>query len=285
MSPGFSLATSESKRLTRVPLLLSCAHDLQLGCYLLSEWFMNRCIAFAIFLAMSCDLSLRSASAVVIETVPVRNQGNPADTTTGHGAVGYAYRIATHETTNSEYVDFLNAKDPTGLDTLDLYHTEMAGSVVVDLANATGSKYSLISGRENRPVNFISWFDAIRFANWLNNGQGDSDTESGAYLLLGGTPTPSNANSISRQPGATVFLPSENEWYKAAYYSPSTTSYFQYPTSSNMVPTAEDPPGGTNSDNYDSVVGHLTDVGAYIFSPSPYGTFDQGETSGNGRKH
>ena len=47
-----------------------------------------------------------------------------------------------------------------------------------------GSKYSIISGLGNRPVNWVSWYDAIRFANWLNNGQGNGDTESGSYTLL-----------------------------------------------------------------------------------------------------
>jgi autotransporter-associated beta strand protein len=72
-----------------------------------------------------------------------------------------------------------------------------------------------------------------------------------------------------------VFLPSENEWYKAAYYNPATSSYFQYPTNSNAVPTAEAPPGGSDSANYGRVTG-LTDVGAYSGTTSPYGAFDMG---------
>ncbi len=70
--------------------------------------------------------------------------------------------------------------------------------------------------------------------------------------------------------------PSENEWYKGAYYEPTGSSYFDYPTASNTAPIAEAPPGGSNSANYWPAVGDLTDVGAYISSDSPYGTFDQG---------
>ncbi len=73
----------------------------------------------------------------------------------------------------------------------------------------------------DKPVNYVSWYDSIRFANWLNNGQGTGDTETGAYTLLGGTPTPSNGVSITRNAGATWFLPSEDEWYKAAYHQPA----------------------------------------------------------------
>ncbi|MCH7599457.1 MAG: DUF3556 domain-containing protein, partial [Myxococcales bacterium] len=136
--------------------------------------------------------------------------------------------------------------------------------------------YATISGRSDMPVNFVSWYDSIRFANWLHNGQGSGDTETGGYTLLGGTPTPTNGLSITRNAGATWFLTSEDEWYKAAYYDPSTNSYFDYPTASNTAPIAEAPAGGGNSANYNLAVGDFTDVGAYISSDSPYGTFDQG---------
>lgn len=66
----------------------------------------------------------------------------------------------------------------------------------------------------------MSYFDALRFVNWLHNGQGDGDTETGAYTLLGGTPTPSN-ELVGRNPGAQIFLPTDAEWYKAAFYDTS----------------------------------------------------------------
>lgn len=136
--------------------------------------------------------------------------------------------------------------------------------------------YSTKPGMENKPVNFVSWYDAARFTNWLHNGQGASDTETGAYTLLGGTPTPSNGLSITRNAGATWFLPSEDEWYKAAYYRPADDSYSVFPTGSNAVPTATAPPGGTNAANYWPGGQAPTDVGAYVDSASPNGTFDQG---------
>ena len=54
----------------------------------------------------------------------------------------------------------------------------------------------------NKPVNYVSWYDSVRFANWLNNGQGSGDTESGAYKLLGNSATPSNGLSVIRDPAA-----------------------------------------------------------------------------------
>src|SRR5688572_14593769 len=65
-----------------------------------------------------------SASAITIPTVLVGNAGNSSDTvvmgdgTSGYGDVAYAYRIGTHEITNTEYATFLNAvaaADPNGL--------------------------------------------------------------------------------------------------------------------------------------------------------------------------
>jgi formylglycine-generating enzyme required for sulfatase activity len=131
---------------------------------------------------------------------------------------------------------------------------------------------------ENKPVNFVSWYDAIRFANWLHNGQGSGDTEDGAYTLLGRTPTPSNGHSITRNPGARWWLPSEDEWYKAAYHKNDgvTGNYWDFPTNSDSVPIAEPPPGGTNSANYNFAIGTVSELGAYVGSPGPYGTFDQG---------
>ncbi len=110
------------------------------------------------------------------------------------------------------------------------------GGITYNAGAASGSKYSVIAGKGDNPVNFVTFYDTLRFANWLDNGQTPGSTETGAYTLLGGTPTPSNGNSITRNAGATVFLPSEDEWYKAAYYNPTTSSYFQYPTSSNTAP-------------------------------------------------
>ncbi|MGE0538503.1 MAG: formylglycine-generating enzyme family protein [Pirellulales bacterium] len=232
-----------------------------------------------VFLCAGLLLTRQTATAtpITIDTVPVQNIGN-SDDTTGFGAVSYAYRIGTYEVTNAQYAAFLNAKaasDPLGLYNI-LMGTVHGG---ITRSGSSGSySYAAISGREDMPVNYVSWYDSIRFANWLNNGQGSGDTETGAYTLLGGTATPSNGLSITRNVGATWFLTSEDEWYKAAYHKNDgdTANYFDYPTSSDTVPTAEGPPGGSNSANYSGAAGDLTDVGAYVDSDSPYGTFDQG---------
>ena len=240
---------------------------------------MGKSIAVFLFAAVAAFAA--DARAVTMSWSAVGNSGNVADPATGFGAVAYNYNIGTYDVTNSQYVEFLNAKDPTGTSPLQLYNSFMSdptyGGVNYNAGNANGSKYSVISGNGNHPVNFATWYDSVRFANWLNNGQGNGDTESGAYTLLGGTPTPSNGNSITRNAGATVFLPSEDEWYKAAYNIPITNSYFQYPTSSNLTPTGSGPTALPNHANFQpGGPNNLTDVGAYSGTTSPYGAFDMG---------
>jgi sulfatase modifying factor 1 len=240
---------------------------------------MNRIFASLVLVCAMCLVAPLAEAGVTIAWSPVGNPGNTADTT-GFGAVSYAYNIGTYDVTNSQYVAFLNSNDATA-SSLGLYNSNMSdatfGGINFNAGNVPGSKYSVISGRGNHPANFTTWYDAIRFANWLNNGQGNGDTETGAYTLgtldAGGVPiTP----PLTHNAGSQVWLPTENEWYKAAYYNPGTRSYFKYPTSSNLVPTASGPTALANHANYNNAMGNFTDVGAYSGTTSPYGAFDMG---------
>jgi len=237
---------------------------------------------------------------MVIDTVPVGNPGNANDTEgDGYGGVAYTYNIGKYEVTAGQYCDFLNAVAAT--DTYGLYNSTMdGGSHGCQITqNGTSGSYTYdFSGRPsgteadwvNRPVNYVSWGDAARFANWLHNGQptGAQDlttTEDGSYFLDGATSN-EDLMAITREGDATWAIPSEDEWYKAAYHKDDgvTGNYWDYPTKSDTVPTSEAPPGTdlTNgSANFNWVMGspyYRTEVGAYDARPSdsPYGTFDQG---------
>jgi hypothetical protein len=95
--------------------------------------------------------------------------------------------------------------------------------------------------------------------------------------LLGGTETPSNGSTVRRNPGAGVVLPTQDEWFKAAYYDASIDTYYDYPTESDTPPDCTSPKATPNSANCgNSTIRGVTVVGAYTGSPSPYGTFDQG---------
>ena len=228
---------------------------------------MKHPIITSLGLAVMAGVSLVTpASATIsIDYVTVGNAGKAADTrvgtgSLGYGAVGYAYQIGKYEVTNSQYVDFLNAKAVT--DTYSLYNTNMS-DYGITRANSSGSyNYSVTGGLGNRPVVYVSWFDAARFSNWLGNGQGSGSTETGAYTLTGGQTT----GIVMVNAGAKVYIPSENEWYKAAYYNGTTSAYSLYPNGQNTITTADA--------NYASL-GSIN-VGSYSGDPSSYGTFDQG---------
>ena len=226
-----------------------------------------------------------TAHAVDIEWVTVGDPENVGETQSQgtFGSVADTYRIGKYEVTNGQYIEFLSAvattTDPNGLYSSDMSGIERTGSAPYSYG-AKGSDPNWLG----RPVNYVSWYDTLRFANWLHNGQptgaqGTLTTEDGAYdMSLGVNPV--------RKPGATAFLPSEDEWYKAAYYKGGSTNagYWDYPTQSDTAPTAEVPAGTdmvNGSASYANVIGspyYMTEVGAYDAKPSdgPYGTFDQG---------
>jgi sulfatase modifying factor 1 len=252
-------------------------------------------------------LPLISASVygnLIIDTVSIGDANNASDPTTGRGSVSYNYQIGTYQVTNAQYAAFLNAVDPNGANNLSLFTPLMSsnarGGILYDATAASGTRYSTKANMGNKPVNYISFWRAARFTNWLSNGQGNGDTETGVYNL-GGVISPNNA-SVTRDltygygTQATVWaLPSEDEWYKAAFFDASLNDgsggYWLYPTRSNSVPSQAfaDANGnisntGSNVVNYGQAAnwngvtgGNLTTVGsAGPGSESYYGTSDQG---------
>jgi len=262
--------------------------------------------------AVVVGLSLVStSSALNIETVSVGNVGNTGELSgTGAGgygpdrvcgAVDYIYNIGKYEVTTGQYTEFLNAVATT--DTYGLYNILMDSDARpfnrgcnIKRSGTPGSyTYSVASDWANRPVNYVSWGDSARFANWLHNGQPTGSqslatTEDGAYYLNGAM-TDSQLQTISRKTDWQWAITSEDEWYKAAYHKNDgvTGNYFDYPTSSDSIPSNVlvepiDPGnnatyynnGYTTGDGYGAPYNHLTEVGAHENSESPYGTFDQG---------
>ena len=246
------------------------------------------------------------ARAVTIDWVTVGNLGNAADTT-GYGAVNYDYRIGTYEVTISQYAEFLNAVAKT--DTYNLYTGAMAsnGNIagIVQGGSPGNITYSVLNNAGNsgnRPITYVNWWAVARFANWMANGQptgpqNATTTEDGAYAVNGNNDgNVPNKNAINPNTGLppTFYMPTENEWYKAAYYSPTLNAgaggYYTFATQSNDFP-GNTVGSGANQANYSTGVytvtgsadyvesqNYLTDVGAFSGSPSYYGTFDQ---SGN----
>ncbi len=240
---------------------------------------------------LSLVLAPKTSATWPIEWVPIEHASNPPDDAANCnaskkcGSVPYSYSISKFEITNAQYVDFLNAVDPQGANALGLYNVEMknddrAGGIELVTTRSRGARYAVKtvpSSYGNRPVAHVSFFDALRFSNWLNNGQGSSSTERGAYTLIGNQAIPTNGSTVTRNAGARVFLTSENEWYKAAYYDSAGQIYYDYPTETDVITTCASPGDLENSANCDRKANATTPVGAYYFSStSPSKTSDQG---------
>jgi formylglycine-generating enzyme required for sulfatase activity len=253
--------------------------------------------SFSLWLVALACLTLGSiANAGIIEWVTVGDPGNTADTDpadpAGYGAVATSFRIMKFEFTNQLYNDFLNSVAAT--DTYSLYNTNMGSDARggINQSGASGSyTYSVKPDMGDKPVNYVSWFDAARVSNWLMNGAlSSSSTEAGAYTLVDGQ-TSGTAPAVN--PGATFYVPTEDQWYKAAYYKGGGTraGYWDYATQSDSDPTAVaagstgiGSAGNTgNFANYEitadwnSQDGNVTTVGTNG-GPSFYGAFDM---SGN----
>lgn len=160
-------------------------------------------------------------NAFSIPFVTVGSPGNEADTTGAPnpaGRVDYWYRIGKYEVPE-EAIRKANAASEAAVDPL--------GITIDDRG-------------PQKPATRISWFEAARFVNWLNEDQGAPPAykfdAAGEFLLW--TPADPGYNPANpfRNTGARYFLPSVDEWYKAAFYDPVTEAYFDYPTGSDAPP-------------------------------------------------
>ncbi|MDO8586972.1 MAG: SUMF1/EgtB/PvdO family nonheme iron enzyme [Armatimonadota bacterium] len=162
------------------------------------------------------------------------------------GAVNYVYNIGKYEVTTAQYCDFLNHKalaDPYGLYGYFMGPYEPGypfcniqrhgewGSFSYTVGDGSSQD---VAAWGNRPIVGTTYWNALRFINWVNNGQGDGDTETGAYSEI-----TCDGRTIRRNAGARWFLASEDEWYKAAYYKGGGTNagYWDYATQSDIHPS------------------------------------------------
>jgi formylglycine-generating enzyme required for sulfatase activity len=205
--------------------------------------------------------------------VPIGNPGNAADTTGSPnpaGSVGYHYNMGKYEVSR----DMINKANA-------------AGNLGITLADMT----SWGGNGVNRPATGVSWNEAARYVNWLNMSQGyslaykfDFQPGQGGYSsnaqiqLWQISDAGYNAANQFRNSQAKYFLPSMDEWYKAAYYDPNANGgaggYWNFPTGSDTAPTPVS--GGTTAGTavYDGQPGpgDIDNAGGL----SPYGVMGLG---------
>ena len=219
-------------------------------------------------LATVASLAAPSYAAVVsfgsganqfnMEFVTIGNPNNAADTTGAPnpaGAVGYEYGIGKFEVSE---------------DMINKFNASQSLQITKDTRGT------------NKPATSVSWNEAARFVNWLNTSTGGFDaykfTTSGvnddiALWTTADTLDYDSANPY-RSKRATYVLPSYNEWYKAAYYDPSNSTYYDYTTGSNTAPTAVASGTGAGTAVYNGQSGpaDVTQAGGL----SPYGVMGLG---------
>ena len=221
--------------------------------------------AFLLFLAIgTVDSSTAQAdtfgsgdNTFEIEFVTIGDAGNAPDTTGSPnpaGAVAYEYRMGKYEISEA-MIDAANAIAADAGDPLGITHDNRG---------------------PNKPATRVSWFEAAQFVNWLNTSKGSTPAykfdDQGVFQLWEPTDPGYNSDNRFRNTKAQYFLPSADEWYKAAFYDPVTDQYFDFPNGSNTapIPTA----GGTAPGTAVYNLGGPADI-MLGGGPSPFGTVAQ----------
>jgi formylglycine-generating enzyme required for sulfatase activity len=232
-----------------------------------------------------------------MEFVRIGDKNNHPNNITGSGTVGYEYEIGKFEVSNKQYCEFLNAvasvDDPHSLYNINMENGIFGGIRIINKDDRF--LYEPLPKLENLPVVYVSWYDSARFCNWLHYGKPNTgrseigttegDDKNGAYDTRQFDKNPRGVQKVnSHNANALYWIPTLDEWDKAAYYDPTKNGmggYWLYPTRTDTKPLCA-PPGETpNSANYydfkwAAPEPYLTPIGSYKKSSSYYGTFDQG---------
>ena len=248
------------------------------------------CVAIAIAAAASSAQAVNfNWGTTVSGSNAAYTSGSWASVPGGIGSVNYDYRVSQTETTRQQYTDFLNAV-ATSTTAPAYVQALWSGTTMSITRSVVGGAYSYSTTTGNLPVSNVTWTSAARFVNWLNAGQTvtsntatlDSVLNAGAYTLTTSTASPNNA--VARNAGYTsagntdkFFLPSANEWVKAAFYNPSTTTWNTWQNGSSSTPLQVTSTSSLNLTNANAGVWGspaALAVGSVSNSKSPYGLYD-----------
>jgi formylglycine-generating enzyme required for sulfatase activity len=210
----------------------------------------------------------------------------------GRGSVAYEYKISKLEVTTIQWMTFMNTFSQTA--NPPPYFKNIQGGfwgAGFDISYpGPGYKYKLIPGlpsAEILPVSGISYHMGMLYANWLHNDQSPDPAKlmNGAYDMskLPTGPNPNQKLYPTHEPGAKFWIPTMDEWIKAAHYDPNKfgsgqAGWWDYRNSSDE-PGISGPPGmGTTSGGWEDPKGGaqewLIPLGAYPQSKSPWGLLD-----------
>ena len=204
------------------------------------------------------DIFGTGANQFTIDFVDISGATNPS---IGYGIVNHDYRIGTYEISNDQWNKFkANYGTVTG-----------SPSMAYD-------ESAYFSGT-NVPTNELSWYEAAQFVNYLNTSTGHQ----AAYKFTGTQGTSNytmtvwdvldngyDASNPLRNSKAKYFIPSEDEWVKAAYWN--GTNLQTWATVGDVAPTQN----GWNYYDYE---------GGYANDPAGPWDVDRGTEEINGTKN
>jgi formylglycine-generating enzyme required for sulfatase activity len=217
-------------------------------------WFAACCLG--IQPSAQADIFGTDGNRFTIDFVSIGNAGNAADTT-GYGAVAYSYRMGAHEIPQ-DAIDKATASGMTGV---------TAGPWTGD-----------------QPAANLNWYEAAAFVNFLNTSSGktaayDLSWSGAAWsmaLWSSDQAWTAGGTNLYRNKDAYYFLPSENEWYKAAYDNAAGSAYFPYPTGSSTAPTAVASGANAGEAVYGQAMSNVPAAVEMAGGLSPYGAMGQG---------
>jgi formylglycine-generating enzyme required for sulfatase activity len=224
---------------------------------------------------------------------PWPGNGTVGDQAIGRGAVGYSYRMGQYEVTTSQWVNFFNAAyDRPQSDWLpNLTPPTFWGAVATTPHTPGGMRWTVPAGNEMLPVGNISWRMAAMYCNWMCNGAIADDPNRSVFL--NGAYDASTfhyvgngfADQPTHNPGAQYWIPTWDEWLKAAHYDPNKNGpgqggWWVYSNGTNSPLVGAPPPslGGNGQANFGFTISggvHFNSIplGAYL-TTSPSGLFD-----------
>lgn len=253
-------------------------------------------------------------SAQGIDFVTVGSPGNApwpgtspptsGDRAVGRGSVSYEFSIGRMEVTTAQWVEFFNAAyDRPADDRLPhLLPPSRWGAAPTPATVPGGLRWTVPAGNELMPVGNISWRNAAMYCNWLHNNKSTDRAAflDGAYDVSTFSYTAFGAfnDQITRHTTARYWIPSWDEWLKAAHFDPNRHGpgqegwwFYSHASDSPVLPG---PPGtvvtgdgrmaeanfGWNELSFPGLNPFAVPLGAYPTVQSPWGLFDVAGATG-----
>ncbi|MCC5822293.1 MAG: formylglycine-generating enzyme family protein [Phycisphaerales bacterium] len=173
--------------------------------------------------------------------------GGPVGISAGRGSVDYEYRIGRTQVTAGQWLAFYNTFSVQSGQLAQTLRPAFWPAYQDFSYQGPGDRYEFfptLHHPELSPIG-INWRQAAMFCNWLHNGH-SSDPASllnGAYDTATFTyneDTNTFNDQATRHPDARYWIPSLDEWLKAAHYDPNKNGqgpgWWEYAHSSDAPP-------------------------------------------------